>query len=73
LKLYFQHSDGSHEFIRELSDNRDQLGAVSDVLEDLHKRNPKYKSYYQRTWKDDNGWTWIDVGSYTEFYIVKPD
>lgn len=73
MKLYFQHSDGSHEFIRELSDNRYLLGAVGAALDDLHKRNSKYKSYYQRTWEDDNGWIWIDVGDHVCFYIVKSD
>ena len=46
---------------------------VSMALKDLKRRAPHYKSYYQRVWTDDNGWTWIDVGSHTEFYIVKND
>lgn len=67
MKLYFQHSDGSESFVCETEEGR----YVSDALEDLHKRNPNYKSYYQRIWMDDNGWVWIDVGSHTEFWIVK--
>lgn len=69
MKLYFQHSDGSESFVCETEDGR----YVSDALKDLYKRNPRYQSYYQRTWTDDNGWIWIDVGSYTEFWIVKKD
>ena len=67
MKLYFQHSDGSESIVCETEEGR----YVSDALEDLHKRNPNYKTYYQRTYMDGNGWVWIDVGSHTEFYIVK--
>ena len=69
MKLYFQHWDGSMEYIRDI-DNEAYVGAA---LDDLHKRNPKYQSYYQRTWKNDEGCVWIDVGSHSEFYIVKPE
>lgn len=67
MKLYFQHSDGSESFVCETEEER----YVSDALEDLHKRNPNYKTYYQRTWMDDNGWVWIDAGDHVCFYIVK--
>ena len=70
MKLYFQHSDGSMEYVCEVDKNGPY---VSTILEDLYKRNPKFQSYYQRIWKDDNGWTWVDVGSHTEFYILKKD
>ena len=68
--LYFQHSDGSIEYIKKLFDNENYLNAV---LDDLKKRNPKFKSYYQRVWTNDKGWTYIDVGSHTEFYVLKDD
>ena len=67
-KLYFQHSDGSYEYICDIGQD-DMI--VSVALDDLYKRNPKYQSYYQRVWTDDDGSTWIDVGSHTEFYVVK--
>jgi hypothetical protein len=28
-----------------------------------------YKSYYTRMWKDEQGNTWYDVGSHTEFFV----
>lgn len=68
-KLYFRYSNGKDEYICDINDN-DKY--VSKALDDLYKRNPKYQSYYQRTWTDDDGWIWIDVGSHSEFYIVKP-
>lgn len=69
MKLYFQHSDGSIDYCCDIG-NRTFIGAA---LEDLHKRNPAYKSYYQRIWKDDNGWIWIDVGDHVCFYIIKEE
>ena len=69
-KLYFRHSDGSFSYVCDIG-NDDLI--VSKALEDLHKRNPNYQSYYQRIWTDENGWTWIDVGSWSEFHVVKEE
>ena len=71
-KLYFMHSDESLEFICDLiGEEADR--PVGKALDDLYKRNPRYQSYYQRVWNDDNGNMWIDVGSHSEFYVVKND
>lgn len=69
-KLYFQHCDGSRNYVCEIFEG-DLF--VSKALEDLYRRNPHYQSYYQRVWTDDDGCTWIDVGSHTEFYVVTPE
>lgn len=69
-KLYFQHSDGSFSYICDVEDGDLPVGKV---LEDLAVRAPHFKSYYQRIWTDDNGWTWIDVGDYFCFYIIKEE
>lgn len=69
MKLYFQHSDGSEEYICETNEKE----YLSDALKDLYERNPNYKYYYVRTWTDDNKCTWMDVGSHTEFYIAKEE
>ena len=69
MKMYFQHSDGSQEYV---CDTNDQC-YMCDVLKDLHIRSPNYKTYYQRVWTDENGWIWVDVGSWSEYYLVKPD
>ena len=68
MDLYFQYADGREELCEE---NVDEENAVTAALRDLSKRNPRYFSYYQRTWKDNLGNLWIDVGSHTEFYILK--
>lgn len=69
-KLYFKHSNGSLSYICDI-DNEDLI--VNKALEDLYKRNPNYQSYYQRVYIDDNGWTHIDAGSWSEEYIIKED
>ena len=70
MKLYFQHSNGKLDLVKEIVSVD---GAVSAALDDLKVRNPKYESFYQRTWTDQNDWYWIDVGSWSEFYIAIPD
>jgi len=52
-------------------------GEIEQVLKDMFKPinvfldEHNYKSYYARYWKDEEGdWT-VDVGSHTEFFILK--
>lgn len=70
MKLYFRRNNGEFIFIQDV-DGLTVGEIISLFLNYVHTINPKYKSYYQRYWKDENGWTWIDVGSYTEFGVVK--
>lgn len=73
MNLYFQHSDGSYEYICPVHDVIDasNLGdAIKLALKDLHERNPRFQVYYIRTWKHENSFI-MDVGSHTEFYVVK--
>lgn len=67
MKLYFQHSNGELDFVKQL----DSLeNAITEALNDLAVRAPHFKSYYQRTWKDDDGIYWIDVGDHCCFYNI---
>lgn len=70
-KLYFRNSRGNEELctIGEI----DEGNVVSEINKDLAKRNPKYKMPYTRVWRNDAGELWVDVGSHTEFYILKED
>lgn len=41
---------------------------------DIKRRNPKFKSYYIRSWGDINSeGIMYDVGSHTEFYKIKKE
>jgi hypothetical protein len=43
------------------------------ILRFIADINPDYKIYYTRRWTDDSGNLWFDVGSHTEFFILKGD
>ena len=70
MVLYFQHSDKKQDIVCPVS-NIDE--AICKALDDLKVRAPHFKSYYQRVWRDDNKWVWIDVGDWSCFYIIKPE
>lgn len=65
LILYFQNSRGDRRKIG----NPNSMDEVSDIISDFLK-NHNYKSYYTRTWKNDNGEICYDVGSHSEFFIL---
>lgn len=73
IELYFKRSNGERIFLGNPDGIQDTLRMVNEHL----KGYPKFKSYYTRIWTepDDEQWhchaTWIDVGSHSEFYIVK--
>lgn len=64
--LYFQRSNGEEIIIKKDVQNDDE---ISSLIEDFLKSH-NYKSYYTRIWTVDNV-THYDVGSYTEFFLVK--
>lgn len=68
LILYFQNSNGDRRKIG----NPNSIDEVSDIISDFLK-NHNYKSYYTRTWKNDNGEICYDVGSHSEFFILVDD
>ena len=40
-----------------------------ELLYQFLKQYPNFRHYYTRVYKDNNGNTWYDVGSHTEFFI----
>lgn len=66
MKLYFRNCYGTERLIAECQ-----------TVQEVHKEIKKFldehncKSYYSRSWKEDNGDIVVDVGSYTEFFIIK--
>lgn len=64
MKVYFENSEGQRRVIGE---NVSTMQEVMKIIQNfLNEHN--YKSYYTRTWYED-GWTWFDVGSHTEFFL----
>lgn len=68
LILCFQNSNGDKRKIG----NPNSIDEVSDIISDFLK-NHNYKSYYTRTWKNENGEICYDVGSHSEFFILVDD
>lgn len=65
MKLYFKNSLGQRRIIAEPQTEQDAFKEIYKFLDD---RN--YKSYYTRTWTNDNGEKVYDVGSHTEFFYL---
>ena len=66
MKLYFENSYGEEKFIAEVANEQEVSKEIQKFL-DRHN----YKSYYTRTWMRNNNEKMYDVGSWSEFFIVK--
>lgn len=70
LKLYFKNGNGVDNFVADL----EKFSGFFDVIkQDIHERNPDYKIPYYRTWASGDNEIMIDVGSHTEFYVLRSD
>lgn len=65
MKLYFKNSQGKERPIAECETTKDVGREIQKFLDDHN-----YKSYYSRSW-GDKGNVIIDVGSYSEFFVLK--
>lgn len=66
MKLYFRNCYGTECLIAECQTVQEVHKEIKKFLDEHN-----YKSYYSRSWKEDNGDIVVDVGSYTEFFIIK--
>ena len=64
MKLYFENSQGKERLIAECETVKDVGKEIQKFLDDHN-----YKSYYWRSWGVD-GRVKIDVGSWSEFFLV---
>ena len=64
MKLYFENSIGERRVIAEPQTEEESVKEIYKFCDD---RN--FKIYYVRTWRDNEGLKWYDVGSHTEFFI----
>lgn len=65
MKLLFQSSNGSESVIAEVNSFAEANEEMDKFMEE---RN--FQSYYKRLW-DRDGRLMVDVGSWTEFFIVE--
>jgi hypothetical protein len=67
--LYFIRSNGEKRLVRENIDPETAIGYINEYIATL---NSNFKVYYVRTWENEEG-TMYDVGSHTEFFLVKKE
>lgn len=72
MKLYFENAYGDSRLIAECSNESEIYVNIHNFIKECNKNKPKtnqFTSYYTRTWTE-NGKTWYDVGSHSEYFWV---
>ena len=65
MNVYFRDSHNEKRLLAEnVLDKKEVWKVIQKFLNDHN-----FKSYYTRIWYSDN-YTWFDVGSHTEFFLV---
>lgn len=66
MKLYFENSRGERRVIAEPETEEEANKEIHKFCED---RN--FKIYYVRSWVDNKGFKWFDVGSWSERFLLE--
>ena len=70
LNLYFLDKEDKQHLV---ATDVEEDNAIDLAIDDLSRRYPELKSYYQRTWWDSFHRYWIDYGSHSEFYLLQEE
>lgn len=65
MNLYFRDSHGNKRLLASNINNKEGVFEYIQTFLDEHN----FKSYYTRMWYADD-YTWYDVGSHTEYFMV---
>ena len=68
MNVYFRDSYGKRRLLEANVKDKEAVWKIIQKFLDDHN----YKSYYTRIWYSD-GYTWYDVGSHTEYFLVDED
>lgn len=66
MKVYFENTNGIQREIGTADTNEEAIKVVRKFLGEHN-----YKAPYWRSWTGESGETWVDVGSHTEFFVMK--
>lgn len=70
MNVYFRNSKGERRLLKKNVRTKESAIKIMQDFMDDHN----FKSYYTRIWYDkDDGYTWFDVGSHSEFFLVDKD
>ena len=64
MKVYFRDSRGNQRLLKEVTTKEDAIMVMQEFVNDHN-----FKIYYTRCWFAE-GYTWFDVGSYFEYFLV---
>lgn len=64
MNVYFRDSHGKKRLLKRVYTNEQVWKVIKRFLDDHN-----FTSYYTRIWFAD-GYTWYDVGSHTEYFLV---
>ncbi len=64
MKVYFRDSYGKKRLLKEVETKENAWRVIQEFLDDHD-----FTSYYTRLWFTE-GYTWFDVGSHTEYFLV---
>lgn len=68
VNLYFENRFGERRFVCECEENQ----VVSNIYAEVESMNPNYRIYYVRSWKNEEGETIWDCGSWSENFVSIP-
>ena len=73
MTLWFENRFGEARQIAHCENKEEVYRSINDFIKQANAAKPKdstpFKSYYVRSWEQD-GKTWYDVGSHTEFFFT---
>ena len=71
--LWFRNSNGVERIIARVENWYDVHRSINDFINQCNESKPenkRFKSYYTRSWKEPDGRTILDVGSWSEFFLT---
>ena len=78
MTVYFENSNGTRRPLATIESEPEVYKIIHDFIAErnIAKVRAGYKpfvSYYTRSWKNEQGETVYDVGSHSEFFILKEE
>lgn len=75
MKLWFENVWEEERVIAEVENWEDINREINKFIDECNERNrahgaKEFRSYYIRTWQQEDGRIRIDVGSHSEFFIT---
>lgn len=77
MKLYFEKFwEGQRRLIAQPQTKAEVMQEIHKFIDKCNEDKPedkKFHSYYCRTWENEEGLIVYDVGSHSEFFLLKSD